>query len=188
MRRMDAAVAMDAKTASTATWKTAQNAVSHSAHPHYSLHALHTKNLTLPSQYSFRVHLCSSSVTNDPCSSVFIRGGMIRVIRVHPWLVLLCVHPWNNSRLSVVYEQRSVDLGSFYRGPVATLPAQLSTDRHRGEPRKNTDEHGPRKTTTTEKYTTTEEHGLTRIVGNSILFVWECQIFCCAGRVKSNAG
>ena len=48
MRRMDAAVAMDAKTASTATWKTAQNAVSHSAHPHYSLHALHTKNLTLP--------------------------------------------------------------------------------------------------------------------------------------------
>jgi len=40
---MDAAVAMDAKTASPATWKTAQNAVSHSAHPHYSLHALHTK-------------------------------------------------------------------------------------------------------------------------------------------------
>jgi len=59
MRRMDAAVAMDAKTASPATWKTAQNAVSHSAHPHYSLHALHTKNLTLPHE--------KNTVTNNPC-------------------------------------------------------------------------------------------------------------------------
>src|SRR3954471_4135655 len=33
-RRLDAAVAMDAKNAPTATWKTAQNAVSHSAHTH----------------------------------------------------------------------------------------------------------------------------------------------------------
>ena len=106
------------------------------------------------------------------------------MIRVHSVFIrgLYCsVFTRGTIRLSVVYEQRSVDLGSFYRGPVATLPAQFGTDRHRGEPRKNTDEHGPRKTTTTEKYTTTEEHGLTRIVGNSILFVWECQIFCVQG-------
>ena len=32
--RMDVAVAVGAKNASTATWKTAQNAVSHSAHTH----------------------------------------------------------------------------------------------------------------------------------------------------------
>ena len=100
---MDAAVAMDAKTASTATWKTAQNAVSHSAHPHYSLHALHTKNLTLP--------------------SVFIRGGMIRVIRVHPWLVLLRVHPWNNSRLSVFMSNDPWTLARF-------IEAQLQPFRH----------------------------------------------------------
>src|SRR2546429_246686 len=36
--RMDAAVAMDAQNAPTATWKTAQNAVSHSAH---TLHRFH---------------------------------------------------------------------------------------------------------------------------------------------------
>ena len=45
---MDAAVPVDAQNASTATWKTAQNAVSHSAHTHHRQHALHTKNLTLP--------------------------------------------------------------------------------------------------------------------------------------------
>jgi len=33
-RRMDAAVPVDAQNAPTATWKTAQNAVSHSAHTH----------------------------------------------------------------------------------------------------------------------------------------------------------
>ena len=33
--RMDAAVTVDAQTASTATWKTAQPAVSHSAHTHH---------------------------------------------------------------------------------------------------------------------------------------------------------
>ena len=32
--RMDAAVPMDAKNAPTGTWKTAENAVSHSAHTH----------------------------------------------------------------------------------------------------------------------------------------------------------
>ena len=57
--RMDAAVAVDAQNAPTATWKTAQNAVSHSAHTHHSIvrreektktvnHASHTKFLTLP--------------------------------------------------------------------------------------------------------------------------------------------
>jgi hypothetical protein len=54
--RMDAAVAVDAKNAPTATWKTAQPAVSHSAHPHHRFverktenpNARHTKNLTLP--------------------------------------------------------------------------------------------------------------------------------------------
>jgi hypothetical protein len=35
--RMDAAVPMDAQNAPTGTWKTAQNAVSHSAHTHHSL-------------------------------------------------------------------------------------------------------------------------------------------------------
>ena len=48
--RMDAAVTVDAQNAPTATWKTAQNAVSHSAHTHYHQRALHTKNLTLPLQ------------------------------------------------------------------------------------------------------------------------------------------
>ena len=35
--RMDAAGAVDAENAPTAPWKTAQHAVSHSAHTHYSL-------------------------------------------------------------------------------------------------------------------------------------------------------
>jgi len=39
---MDAAVAVDAQNAPTATWKTAQNAVSHSAHTHSTLS--HTRN------------------------------------------------------------------------------------------------------------------------------------------------
>ena len=39
---------VDAQNAPTATWKTAQNAVSHSAHTHHRQRALHTKNLTLP--------------------------------------------------------------------------------------------------------------------------------------------
>ena len=57
---------------------------------------------------SFHVHLCSSEARFDPVSSVFIGGSfLIRVIRVHPWLVfdpcLPCssvarflsrVHPW----------------------------------------------------------------------------------------------
>jgi hypothetical protein len=58
-RRMDAAGAVDAKTAPTAPWKTAQNAVSHSAHTHDRFSskkeenedrqpALHTKFLTVP--------------------------------------------------------------------------------------------------------------------------------------------
>ena len=35
--RMDAAVTVDAQNAPTATWKTAQNAVSHTAHTHHRL-------------------------------------------------------------------------------------------------------------------------------------------------------
>ena len=58
--RMDAAVPMDAKNAPTGTWKTAQTAVSHSAHTHDRVRerrktdtddvntASHTKFLTLP--------------------------------------------------------------------------------------------------------------------------------------------
>src|SRR5574339_894045 len=61
--RMDAAGAMDAQNAPTAPWKTAQNAVSHSAHTHHRFGgeedrrekngltastASHTKFLTLP--------------------------------------------------------------------------------------------------------------------------------------------
>jgi hypothetical protein len=48
--RMDAAVTVDAQNASTVTWKTAQNAVSHSAHTHHLAvrkTALHTEFLTL---------------------------------------------------------------------------------------------------------------------------------------------
>jgi len=55
---MDAAGTVDAQNAPTVPWKTAQNAVSHSAHTHHSFvrreksqepnHASHTKSLTLP--------------------------------------------------------------------------------------------------------------------------------------------
>jgi hypothetical protein len=48
--RMDAAVAVDAQNAPTATWQTAQTAVSHSAHTHHRLTAPHTKSLTLPAR------------------------------------------------------------------------------------------------------------------------------------------
>src|SRR5918993_2904487 len=58
---MDAAAPADAKNAPTGTWKTAQDAVSHSAHAHYSVvlrreerpcrsSASHTEFLTLPKQ------------------------------------------------------------------------------------------------------------------------------------------
>ena len=53
-RRMDAAGAVDAQNAPTAPWKTAQNAVSHSAHTHHrfsrkkeqndAVNPLHTRN------------------------------------------------------------------------------------------------------------------------------------------------
>jgi hypothetical protein len=56
--RMDAAVTVDAPNAPTATWKTAQTAVSHRAHTHHRLgerkteknKSRHTKNLTPPAQ------------------------------------------------------------------------------------------------------------------------------------------
>ena len=56
--RMDAAVPAGAQNAPTATWKTANTAVSHSAHTQHSFvrregtkddHASHTEFLTLPS-------------------------------------------------------------------------------------------------------------------------------------------
>jgi hypothetical protein len=47
--RMDAAGAVGANNASTAPRKTAQHAVSHSAHTHQSFHALHTKFRTVSS-------------------------------------------------------------------------------------------------------------------------------------------
>jgi hypothetical protein len=66
---MDAAGAVDAQHAPTAPWKTAQNAVSHSAHTHFSLRwigrqqnadykvkaASHTKSRTLPSVHHGRL-------------------------------------------------------------------------------------------------------------------------------------
>jgi len=62
--RMDAAGAVDAQTAPTAPWKTAQTAVSHSAHTlnrflgeHEDDHASHTEFLTLPA--------CDSSNANN---------------------------------------------------------------------------------------------------------------------------
>jgi hypothetical protein len=48
--RVDAAVPADAQNAPTGTWKTAQNAVSHSAHTQHRQRALHTKILTLPGE------------------------------------------------------------------------------------------------------------------------------------------
>jgi hypothetical protein len=64
--RMDAAAPVDTQNAPTATWKTAQNAVSHSAHTPHRLsgepkknerqdanHASHTKFLTLPARTMF---------------------------------------------------------------------------------------------------------------------------------------
>jgi hypothetical protein len=73
-RRVDAAVPADAENAPTGTWKTAENAVSHSAHTHHHLvgeetrkkrtynvnPASHTKLLTLPqadeNQYDAPLH------------------------------------------------------------------------------------------------------------------------------------
>ena len=55
--RMDAAVPVDAQNAPTGTWKTAQNAVSHSVHTHHRLTASHTKTLTLPPN-------CQSPIAN----------------------------------------------------------------------------------------------------------------------------
>ena len=54
--RMDAAGPVDAKNASTGPWKTAQTAVSHSAHTHPRFHGEdeikgpHTEFLTLPAE------------------------------------------------------------------------------------------------------------------------------------------
>jgi hypothetical protein len=64
---MDVDGAMDAKNASTAPWKTAHDAVSHSAHTHHRFRskeeetedrqpALHTKFLTLPAKAFDDIH------------------------------------------------------------------------------------------------------------------------------------
>jgi hypothetical protein len=58
--RMDAAGPADAKTASTGPWKTAQTAVSHSAHTpsrvygEDEINRPHTKSLTLPADFDPR--------------------------------------------------------------------------------------------------------------------------------------
>jgi hypothetical protein len=61
-RRMDAAVTVDAQNAPTATWKTAQDAVSHSAHTHHRQRAPHTKNLTLPFSLGYSLRYLRSGV------------------------------------------------------------------------------------------------------------------------------
>jgi hypothetical protein len=52
---MDTAGAVDAQNAPTAPWKTAQNAVSHSAHTRRRQYASHTKFLTLPTDDLLRL-------------------------------------------------------------------------------------------------------------------------------------
>ncbi len=71
--RMDAAVPVDAQNAPTGTWKTAQNAVSHSAHTHRHLTALHTEILTLPTAArppSRRAITAHSGVNDRPSVSL----------------------------------------------------------------------------------------------------------------------
>jgi hypothetical protein len=49
---MDAAGAVDAQNASTAHWKTAQNAVSHSAHTHHRLVGRRRRALTVTASHT----------------------------------------------------------------------------------------------------------------------------------------
>jgi hypothetical protein len=73
--RMDAAGAVDAKNAPTAPWKTAQNAVSHSAHTHPRYQekqngtkrqtALHTKFRTVPFRRFLRIARGSLTETRN---------------------------------------------------------------------------------------------------------------------------
>jgi hypothetical protein len=66
---MDAAGPVDAKNASTGPWKTAQTAVSHSAHTHLRLYG--------EDEINRPAHKISDT---PPCSSVFFPGGLIRVL------------------------------------------------------------------------------------------------------------
>ena len=102
MPRMDAAVPVDAKNAPTGPWKTAQNAVSKSAHTHRRQHALHTKNLTLPTAIAFRRETWLMSVS----------------VRVYPWLVSIRVHPWLENPCPSVFIRGFKDpcLSVFIRG------------------------------------------------------------------------
>jgi hypothetical protein len=73
--RMDAAGAVDAEDAPTASWKTAQNAVSHSAHTHQhstrSTHEIPGTSLTTASNgnavvdFEFRALMILAGTTND---------------------------------------------------------------------------------------------------------------------------
>ena len=89
--RMDAAVPVDAQNASTATWKTAQNAVSHSAHTHHCLTSpAHRKPDTPQMAPESRSHLYSPVLFDScraqrgatgppcvlPCLRAFYEGGL----------------------------------------------------------------------------------------------------------------
>src|SRR5262245_30668611 len=68
--RMDAAVPVDAQNAPTRPWKTAQNAVSHSAHTHHRQRLTHKKPDTPPHVERCTVHLARFMVTPLPRSLV----------------------------------------------------------------------------------------------------------------------
>jgi hypothetical protein len=70
--RMDTAGAVDAQNAPTAPWKTAQSAVSHSAHTHRRQYASHTKFRTLPKRPAFKRDAELSSQMNRASLSVML--------------------------------------------------------------------------------------------------------------------
>src|SRR5260221_101669 len=91
--RMDAAGPVDAKTASTGPWKTAQTAVSHSAHTPSRFHGEDESNRPAH-RISDTPVLCGPwSVAELLCSSVLVCGRISVFVRVGLWLnscVRLC--------------------------------------------------------------------------------------------------
>ncbi len=99
---MDAAGAVDAENAPTAPWKTAQNAVSHSAHTHHRFErkkeqnvrrqsASHTKSLTLPhsSCRSSAPILTLGSIPSTPaCELIRVSAYSPPPINSKPWSLL----------------------------------------------------------------------------------------------------
>src|SRR5262245_31083571 len=88
--RVDAAVPADAQNAPTGTWKTAQNAVSHSAHTHHWFvrregtkddHASHTEFLTLPEISRNR----ANSLCLHPNPSAMLRHTEFTASSVWEW-------------------------------------------------------------------------------------------------------